>query len=135
MGMTRKKFGRISIETRGRSFYIHASYGYSFGRRLVGSLDFDTEFIHPDTRDLCTIVAKFPAQVSAYPIDGSRSSGAAYSIMNNTLVEVPGTEEFDNKNALAWRWVEMPHPEFLLEDVDDLIAALTELRDQKANDA
>jgi hypothetical protein len=28
-------------------------------------------------------------------------------------------------------WREEPHPEFMLEDLDDLITALTEMRDKK----
>lgn len=34
--------------------------------------------------------------------------------------------------ALAERWRGKPHPEFELRDIDDLIAALTEARDEAA---
>ena len=68
MGMCLEDFGRISIEVRRESFYVHAGY--------------------------------------AYTADGEREPG-----------------EF----ASAWR--ELPHPEFLIEDIDDLIKALEDARD------
>jgi hypothetical protein len=135
MGGIRETFGRIATETRRTSFYVHASYGFSVGRYPVGGLDFDTEFIDPTTGKVCTITAKYRGDVAAYPVDGSCAPGAAYSIPNGTLVAVPGTEEFDGEDPLGRQWHDYPHPEFAYEDLDDLIAALEELRRHRAGDS
>lgn len=70
MGFVRERFGRITIETRSESFYIHPSYGY------------DDE----------------------------------------------GNEWSDSLGNFGIYWREHPHPEFLLGDLDDLIAALQDAR-------
>lgn len=42
-----------------------------------------------------------------------------------------GNERDDSLGAFGRHWREMPHPEFLHEDLDDLITALTEIRDRR----
>ncbi len=38
-------------------------------------------------------------------------------------------EEHDDSSAFATSWRESPHPEFLIEDLDDLIRSLIEARE------
>lgn len=43
-----------------------------------------------------------------------------------------GNKHSDALGVFETHWRETPHPEFLYDDLDDLIAALVEVRDERA---
>lgn len=128
MGGIRRDFGRISIESRSQSFIIHANYGYETGKKAVGDLDFETDFIaalpeRPEDRRIWRIRSKMADHVNAAETQFS----SLCDFPNELLVEVPGFE-VPAEGGFAEIWREW-HPEFANEDLDDLIAALQELRE------
>ncbi len=142
MGFIHPDHGRISIETRGdHSFIIHAGYGFTIGTEEVGKLAPGTVFVATDPREpnpeagekeklTWRLRGLFEDHVEA--AEEQFSTVAVFPL--NRRVEVPGTQGFDEDAPLAkvWNGIEggHPHPEFAREDMDDLIAALVEVRDK-----
>lgn len=139
MGLIRDNFGRITIESRRESFYIRPNYGYTrehpqvplskievgqcFRYSLPGEFDAEpwqvvgqliaATLVKPATRSQAGEGDRVDPAVMVHPV------GSHYE---PEYVEV----EIDTPFARYWR--ERPAPEFLNEDIDDLIAALQDLR-------
>lgn len=144
MGFIHPQHGKIAIETRGdHSFIIHAGYGFSVGTAKIKDLSPGTVFVATDPR------APNPApgeekEKLVWRLDGlfedrAEAKDEQFSTVAvfplDRVVEVPGTEDFDEEAPLArvWNGVEgaRVHPEFAYEDLEDLISALVEVRDRK----
>jgi hypothetical protein len=126
MGQIRSDFGRIAVESRRESFYLHANYGYVPGCRPAGDLRLHDEVVHDDRRWVVTTIdEKYvrlrlqDGQVGVDPV--------VVDLAHDVDVVVPGYEE-DAPGPHAARWRETGSPEFLVEDLDDVIAALKDYR-------
>src|SRR3954453_16120299 len=124
MGGLREDFGRMSIETRRESFYVHAGYGYQPWRRKLGDLALRAEVSLDGKR------WRIFALTEDYVGIREQQFSTERELPPDTEVVVPGYEE-DAPGPHAAHWREFPHPEFLYEDLDDLIAALEDLRDSR----
>ncbi len=130
MGMIHDDHGKISIETRCESFIIHAGYGTVPG--LYPLRDFAAlgeEFVarREDTDEMRRWTVTLIAEDR---IEGREAvSSVVQSFDPGIVVERPGFENDAEGSHAAW-WREAGHPEFANEDLDDLIAALVEVRDR-----
>lgn len=121
MGHIYEDHGKIAVEGRRESFYVHAGYGYRQATRPVGDLHPGDEFDYRGGR--CKLYALF-ADHALVLVDAAEPDRVE-------LTELVGIDdqEFDETEPLGRVWREHPHPEFAIEDLDDLIAALTEYRE------
>jgi hypothetical protein len=135
VGFIRDQFGQITIESRRESFIVHAGYGYVPGRKPVGDLRPGDEFRFPH-ENRWEVTGLFKTEVEAVrldegaepwmiakPVGGGQATELTLPI--DALVFVDGFEE-DAEGALAKWWRDAGHPEFLIEDLDDLIRALAD---------
>lgn len=145
MGHINRQHGRIAIETKGGvGFIIHAGYGMRLERRQVGELKPGTIFFAPDPRrgdaagggpPVDNPPEQFTWRVHAVYEDKVEATEEQFSTIADFRpgreVEVANTEVFDETLPLARSWngsESNGHPEFLAEDIDDLIAALQEAK-------
>lgn len=105
MGMIRDQFGRISVESRRESFIIHPTYGYE---------------------RVCPVCEGDPPS----PLMGECAGGCTYAYRDGAVDERGHVPDQQN-TPFGARWRELPHPEFSNEDLDDLISALIDLRDER----
>jgi hypothetical protein len=137
MGFIRGSFGRITIEARSESFKVHADYGYRPKRSPAHDLQpGDTfRFIGRPTSTTEDPVGSVMC-VETLGVDQFGTVGGGVYPRDDTQVircDVAGgplgVEEDPGGGALGEIWIGSPHPEFFLADLDDLIAALTDLRE------
>jgi hypothetical protein len=134
MGMIYDDHGAISIEGRSESFLIHAAYGYEPETKMVGELELGTYFVMPNAPDdeVVQLVALELHAAATYERAGD--PGRRFPINPTTKVvwcyeetRRPNSERPRN-TSFARSWREDPHPEFLIGDLDDVIAALVDYR-------
>jgi hypothetical protein len=135
MGHVHEQHGKIAIETRGDTgFIIHAGYGFQPGRKPIGELKPGATFIASrSSSDEEPRAWKLRGLFESHAEATCQQTSATAHFKLTDRVEVPGTEEFVDDAALAKAWNgedARGHPEFLREDLDDLIAALVEVRDR-----
>ena len=132
MGFIRRAVGRFTIETRSESFYIHADYGYRPGTRMLRDLPLDAEFFAeaPGTgrRGPWVVTVLTREYVTGAPIGPKALFPVRFD--PDTLVEVPDYQ-VESDHPLGRLWRDHPHPEIEYADLDDLIAALVEVRDER----
>lgn len=133
MGHVYEDHGTISIEGRRESFVVHAGYGYTPG--LYQLRDFATlgdEFVAPMREVACEPMRHWSVSLIAEDRIEARESvsSVVQSFDPGQVVERPGFEQRADGPHAEW-WREAGHPEFALEDLDDLIAALTDYRAAK----
>lgn len=128
MGHIYDDHGRIAIEGRRESFYIHAGYGYEVGRARIGELSVGDEFIA--ARDGAGEDRLWKVSLVAEDrVEGREAvSSVIQTFPPDVMVVIPG-REVPSDHPLGRFWREVPHPEFENADVDDLIAALEAYRE------
>lgn len=105
MGHIHDHHGRISLETRRESFIVHPTYGYE---------------------RTCPVCKGDPP----HPMMGDCRGGCSRAYRDGEVDE-PGRVPDHAYDLFGRHWRENPHPEFLLEDLDDLIAALTAIKEKR----
>lgn len=123
MGMIHDDHGKILIETRHESFIIHASYGYKQAERPVGQQR-PGDNVRLDGYNW-TIHALYADHACLHRLDVPNMSR---DVLLNVFVGIDDVDDAEGSHAAWWR--EAGHPEFANEDLDDLIAALVEVRDR-----
>lgn len=141
MGLIREDFGRITIESRRESFYISPSYGWRreypqvpLNEIAVGACfryslpgEFDDEPWQVVGQLLGATLVK-PA-IRQQAGEGDRIEGSPQHMVHPVDANyAPDSIEVEVDTPFARHWRETPNPEFLNEDIDDLIAALEDLR-------
>lgn len=123
MGGIRDDFGRICIETDHDGFTIHASYGYVPKRIAIGTLRPGDEFFFDGHKMKLTALYELSAEATELQF-------FAVTTFDNLeiLVEIDD-QEYDDTAPLARLWNEYPHPIFAVEDLNDLIAALKDVKE------
>lgn len=132
MGQIRDNFGRIAVESRSESFYVHAAYGYSPKRVQINTLGLGDTFIAQ--REGTAEMRRWRVSLIAEDrVEGREEvSSVIESFLPGTVVVDPDGESFDADEPLAKLWNNHPHPEFAVEDLDDLIAALVDYRESRS---
>lgn len=105
MGLILESHGRIAVEERRESFIVHPTYGYE---------------------RTCPVCEGDPPS----PLMGECAGGCTVAFRERRVDEPGRVPDFADE-PFGEHWRERAHPEFLLEDLDDLIAALTELRERR----
>lgn len=125
MGFIRDDFGRITVESRRESFRIHAGYGYRRRRVEIATLGLGDRFTHDgmDYRVIARLENFNGTFIEVLKGDNHAGSWAGDIIVESNVAE----EKSDHPLGQVWR--DHPHPEFTVDDLDDLIAALTDYRD------
>jgi hypothetical protein len=144
MGMIRDDFGNISVEQRRESFYIVPSYGWAhvypqvrlseirvgecFRYSLPGEADDEPwqvtgqligkTLVKPATRPQSGDGDRVDSKRMVHPVDEHYA---------------PDSTEVEVDTPFARHWRDCPAPEFLNEDLDDLIASLEDLRQALAS--
>lgn len=140
MGFIRQAFGRITIESRSESFYISPSYGWrreysqvplrdiTVGQCFRFTLDGEPKQVVGQLMGVTLVKSALQTQ----PGDGDQQSAQTmvHPVGASPAYE-PDYEEVEADGNFARHWRETPNPEFFNEDIDDLIAALEELRDSR----
>lgn len=132
MGMIYENFGRFAVEGRRESFYVHASYGLKPLELALGELALGQRFREVGSEEVKWVVGHLidgVTLVMPWPEDlGDRE------LMSSQVVVVPldddgsPVDQVDDYHPLGRTWREHPHPEFDNDDLDDLIAALSDYR-------
>lgn len=123
MGGIRDDFGRICIETDRDGFTIHASYGFVPKRVEIGTLRPGDEFFLDGRKMKLSALYELSAEAT----DAQFSAVTTFDNLEK-LVEVDD-QDFDETAPLARLWNEYPHPVFAVEDLNDLIAALKDVKE------
>lgn len=131
MGGIREDFGHVAIESRRESFIIHVEYGWRPARAPRKSLMPSDWFRKIDGDGPYRVLSIDEARVvySAGDRDTFMLRDAAPVIPCDETGDPLDQEEDPDAGPFGKRWREVGHPEFLNEDLGDLIAALQELRD------
>lgn len=135
MGMIYDNHGRISVEGRYESFYVHASYGYRPARSPLVDLRPGQHFVFTEDGTHCQVTAQ-KITTTEFVQDDERHPEAERPVVDSPSV-IPTYEdgspmdtEYDDGAPLARLWRDHPHPEFLIADLDDLISALVAYKDE-----
>jgi hypothetical protein len=120
MGMILNQHGHITCEARRESFYVHTDYGYEPELFRLGELTLGTEFAYDGTMYKVSLLAE--DRVEGRDVQFS----SIHTFSPDAMVTRPGFAK-DAEGAFAEHW-RGPHPEFRLADIDDLVAALDELK-------
>lgn len=138
MGHIRKDFGKITLESRRESFYIHPSYGYrrEYPQTALNTIPVGECFRYAVDDEPWQVVGQLmgatlvKSAVRTHPGEGDRVEGSSRVMVHPAPRpdHKALSEEVAAEGPFAEHWRDTPHPEFLNEDIDDLIAALEELR-------
>lgn len=146
MGHLYEGHGRVSIEGRRESFTIHAGYGYEPEVKALRELELGGTFYFATAGETGSagLDAGVRYQLVTKSITGTMHVKPADAVTGGEGHPVPGAQsvvwcyesgrrnqERETDSALGWLWREYPHPEFEIEDLDDLIEALTAYRDKR----
>jgi hypothetical protein len=129
MGGIRDAFGRIAIETRRESFIIHASYGVRDAHKKLRDLMPGDYFRLGGDRNHVYKVRSIDENCLYVGLnDGPLLRDNSLCIPCDPSGHALDQEDEDPLTPLGMAW-QRQHPEFENGDLSDLIAALSELRD------
>jgi hypothetical protein len=132
MGHLYKKVGKFTIEGRRESFYIHADYGLK--PLLTDIQDIGPgQFFKFNLKDHTVyVVDSINRTMIRYEDAGNSEAFGTVRLDESDPVYLTdaqgrfiGSEVRDDNDPLGRLWNDFPHPEVAIEDLHDLITALT----------
>jgi hypothetical protein len=128
MGLIRGDFGPFSLETSGDGVTIHASYGWRDARCKRSQLLPGSYFRYPDSDEVRYVESMNTAVIHMQDGgDALRDETEVIPCHPDGSAHDEEVDEAGGRHGKHWR--EEPHPVILRQDLGDLIAALTDLRD------
>lgn len=136
MGMVYENHGIITIEGRRESFYVHASYGLKPLECELGEVKLGYCFRDSTDHNPLQVVGHLIGKTLVKPVSTTMDGPGIERRPDDVVIPVgpaPAYEPIDQQewdHPLRRVWREHPHPEFDLDDLDDLIRALTDYREE-----
>lgn len=143
MGYINENHGRFAIEGRRESFYIHANYinaDYGYVPLTCELSDVKVGACFRDSVDSppFQVIGQLIGKTLVKPAFAADAGPGRERKPTDVVIRTYDGPEFipveviEGDHPLGQAWRECPHPEFEIVDLDDLISALTDYREQLA---